>query len=66
MILYILISICLFFSILNFIFIIFLSNSIFRLLISNSKSIEEKPLNITTSGLVDLKPTVTYDPRFKN
>lgn len=75
----ILVSICLFFSILNFIFIVFLSNSIFRFLAYNaSKELEPLPINKTTnnttnnnnnrleSGLVDPKPTSTYDPRFRN
>jgi len=65
MTLYILMSICLFFSFLNFVFIIFLSNFIFRFFVNSKPSTEKLPNNIN-SGLVDLKPTVTYDPRFKN
>lgn len=68
----ILISCCLFFSVLNIIFTVFLSNSIFRLLTSNGKNLIKKQIDKSKNntnedgGLVDLEPTVTYDPRFRN
>lgn len=63
MLTYILLSFCLFFSLLNLIFTLLLSNSVYRLL-SPVKNKKEK--NDDNAGLVDLKPTVTYDPRFRN
>lgn len=63
----ILISLCLFFSVLNLTFTVFLSNSIFRFLtglssgIREGARIEDSP---SDSGLVDPKNSVTYDRRF--
>ncbi len=64
----ILICCCLFFSFLNIIFTIFLSNSIFRLITDDEQKIIKKSneKNNPQDGLVDIKPTVTYDPRFRN
>jgi hypothetical protein len=64
MIIYILISFCLFFSFINFISIIFLSNFLFRVLVPKNKNYEKNNQS-EDSGLVDLNPTVTYDPRFR-
>lgn len=54
------------FSLINLIAIIFLSNSLFRILIKNSTTLEniDEPKN--TAGLVDPRPTATYDPRFRS
>jgi hypothetical protein len=65
-----LISLCLFVSFLNLIFTIFLSNSFFRFATS-IKSLMPKPkqseqIQASNSGLVDLKPSLTYDLRFRN
>lgn len=60
----ILTSICLLFSFLNFVFTVFLSNSVFRFFSRFSESspggLAEKP----ESGLVDPKNSMTYDRRF--
>jgi hypothetical protein len=60
----ILISVCCFFSLSNLIFVVLLSNSIFRLL---AKKTEYAPLpDQENKGLVDIKNFPTYDPRFLN
>jgi hypothetical protein len=60
----VLLSICCFVSLSNLIFIVLLSNSIFRLL---AKKTENIPLSDQENkGLVDVKNFPTYDPRFLN
>jgi len=63
---YILLSASCFLSFLNFVSLILLSNAIFRLLVPNKKpplvSSEAPPAQ--ESGLIDLKQSSTYDPRF--
>lgn len=65
MILYILVSTCCFFSLLNLVFVILLSNSVFRLLSDRRADIDPREFEVRDSGLVDPKPTPTYDPRFR-
>lgn len=59
----ILISLCLFFSVLNLFFTVFLSNSLFRLLTGGVRD-EGEAVGDSDSGLVDPKNSMTYDRRF--
>ncbi len=65
---YILISIIFscFFSFLNFIFILFLSNAFYGFLIkqNNKRLISKQDILNEDSGLVDINVVSTYDPRF--
>lgn len=61
----ILIAVCCLFSILNFLSILFLSNSLFHILLSKEE-IKLPIKNQDEKGLVDLKESPTYDSRFKN
>ncbi len=62
--LYILCGATCFISAVNLVAVVFLSNSLFRLLVA------ERPPRISPkgsdAGLVDPSPTVTYDPRFRS
>jgi hypothetical protein len=51
-------------SFLNLIFILFLSNSIYRLFTRGMP--KQSSLKIEDKGLVDIKDSPTYDPRFRN
>jgi hypothetical protein len=64
MILNILVSACCVVSFLNLIFTILLSNSLFRIASRNPSSPEE-PESSGDAGLIDVKPTPTYDTRFR-
>ena len=66
MLFYILISFCLFFSFLNLIFTINLSNALFRIFSTNISSKKVEAPKQSDSGLVDPKAVPTYDPRFRN
>jgi hypothetical protein len=61
-ILYILCGSTCFLSLVNLVAVIFLSNSLFRLLVSGRST---PPSRDEGSGLVEPSPTVTYDPRFR-
>jgi hypothetical protein len=62
--LYILCGATCFLSLVNLVAVIFLSNSLFRLLVAG------RPVHASSkgsdAGLVDPSPTVTYDPRFRS
>jgi hypothetical protein len=64
MILNILVSACCAVSFLNLIFTILLSNSLFRI-VSRLPSRPEEPEAPMDVGLIDVKPTPTYDTRFR-
>jgi hypothetical protein len=64
MILYILVSFCFVVSFLNLIFTIMLSNSLFKI-VSKLPENSSKSELIPDSGLVDVRPTPTYDTRFR-
>jgi predicted membrane protein len=68
MILYILISFCCFFTFLNFLSTIFLSNFIFRFFTKekfDQIEFQKKTLNYDQEkGLTDVKEGLTYDSRF--
>lgn len=64
MILSILVSLCCSVSILNLIFTILLSNSLFRI-VSRLPEDSVKSKKIPDVGLVDVEPTPTYDTRFR-
>jgi hypothetical protein len=74
MILYLLLSFCCFLSFLNLIFLIFLSNSLFKVLIETrnleTRAIKNQPRRKVEgqpeSGLLDPSPTATYDIRFRS
>lgn len=63
MILYVLCGLTLAVSIANLAAVVFLSNSIFRMLVR--RDILPPPAR-PQSGLVDLKDSPTYDPRFRS
>lgn len=61
----ILISLCLFFSVLNLFFTVFLSNSLFRFFALFSGGVRDEESAVDSdSGLVDPKNSVPYDRRF--
>lgn len=70
MLIYILFGFCCFFSFLNLVAVLFLSNAVFRFIVSFKSDEEEittlksRP-NTPEGGLVDLKAVPTYDPRFR-
>ena len=64
MILNILVSVCCVVSFLNLIFTILLSNSLFRIA-SRTPNSPKEPEASMDAGLIDLKPTPTYDIRFR-
>lgn len=72
MIIYILLSFCCLFCFLNFFFILFLSNALFRFLANLKDQIEPKKprpkINSTNDqkGLVEVREGMTYDARFRN
>lgn len=51
----------------NLIFIIILSNFVFRFFVLFNKEFENKKINSNSkeSNLVDVKNSLTYDPRFR-
>lgn len=64
MIIYILLGLCCFFSFLNFIAVLFLSNFLFRIFVPAAEE-AKKLSSISDGGLVDVKLSPTYDPRFR-
>ena len=64
MFIYIMLSFCCALSTLNTFFIIFLSNAIFRFISDQNPKNKKKNIQKIDSGLVDLKNSPTYDPRF--
>jgi hypothetical protein len=70
MLIYILIGLCCFFSFLNLIAVLFMSNALFRFVVSFKSNEEEQPsvsvARTPEGGLVDLKAVPTYDPRFRS
>jgi hypothetical protein len=55
---------CCIFSALNLLFVILLSNSVFRLFYTKERTIEGDKKE-SDRGLVDVRDTPTYDPRFR-
>jgi hypothetical protein len=49
---------------LNLIAVLFLSNAMFRILLPSKVVLEKNTPKAPEKGLVDLKQTMTYDPRF--
>jgi hypothetical protein len=66
MVTYILLSVCCLLSLLNTVFIVLLSNSIFRVLAADRNRRRILVKENDEKGLVDLKNSATYDPRFLN
>lgn len=58
-------SLSLFISSLNLVAIILLSNSMFRLLVDKEAEAREPVAAKRDEGLVDVRQSVTYDPRFR-
>jgi hypothetical protein len=58
-------SLSLFVSLINLVAILFLSNSMFRLLINKEAETREPVAAKRDEGLVDVKQSMTYDPRFR-
>jgi len=52
-------------GLLNLFAILFLSNAIFRILISRSVQTARRPSEVEGGGLIDIKQSMTYDPRFE-
>lgn len=67
MTIYILLSICCFFSFINFLGIILLSNSLFRFFSKKEDTniVSKKISNEQLKGLQDVKEGMTYDIRFR-
>lgn len=64
-ILYILVSASIAVGVFNLIAVLFLSNSLFRMFLSNPpKGRLYKKTDSDDKGLVDMAQTLTYDPRF--
>jgi hypothetical protein len=62
-----LVSVCCLISFLNMVFIILLSNSVFRMMVAREKSESLPPApSVVQKGLVDLNNSLTYDTRFTN
>jgi hypothetical protein len=51
-------------GVLNLIAVLFLSNAMFRILLASRAPPEKKTSKSPEKGLVDVKQTMTYDPRF--
>lgn len=69
MIIYFLISLCLFFTFLNFVILIIVSNSLLKFYeyrrTNFQKKITPNNPNVSEKGLVDLNEFGTYDARFQ-
>ena len=61
--LYVLCGASCFFSVVNLVAVVFLSNSLFRILVADRPPAPTRERRDT--GLVDPSATVTYDPRFR-
>lgn len=70
MLTHILLGLCCFISFVNFIAIVFLSNSIFRILAPAKRADSQVSAmaqpQATSKGLMDIKDSPTYDLRFRN
>jgi hypothetical protein len=64
MVVYILLGLNCFFSFLSLVAILFLSNSLFRVLVPDEPEVQEPPK--PEKGLVDPRSVPTYDPRFRS
>ncbi len=64
-ILYAICGLTLFISLVNLLAVIFLSNSMFRVIVRDRADYPPIPVGRGDSGLVELKDTPTYDPRFR-
>lgn len=62
-ILYVMTGVSLAVSLVNLAAVLFLSNSLFRLLVR--EGMPPPPMSRDSSGLVDPRPAPTYDPRFR-
>lgn len=62
--LYIMTGVSLFVGVVNLVAVLFLSNAFFRVMISGSEPVAPPPKD--ERGLVDLKESGTYDPRFRS
>jgi cellulose synthase/poly-beta-1,6-N-acetylglucosamine synthase-like glycosyltransferase len=62
MLMHIIVSFCCLFSFLNLVFLVLIGNSLFRIL---SETRTPNRIKSEEKGLVDLKPTPTYDIRFR-
>lgn len=58
-------SLSLLVSSLNLVAILFLSNSVFRLLVNKEAEAREPVAAKRDEGLVDVRQSMTYDPRFR-
>lgn len=65
MIIYVLLGLNCFFSFLSFIAVVFLSNSLFRVLVPKETEVVESR-RPPEKGLVDPRAVPTYDPRFRS
>lgn len=63
---FIIVSVCCFISSMNLLATVFLSNAVFRLLVSSRPQKDSPVIPSKDTGLVDLKEVPTYDPRFKS
>lgn len=63
-VLYILVGSCLLLNALTLFAVIFLSNSLFRMFLSDRQTVAPPPSN--DKGLLDLPRASTYDPRFSS
>jgi len=63
---FIIVSVCCFISFMNLLATVFLSNAVFRLLVSSRPQKDSPVIPSKDNGLVDLKEVPTYDPRFKS
>lgn len=64
-ILYAICGLTLFISLVNLLAVIFLSNSMFRVIVRDRADYPPIPVGNGDSGLVEVKDTPTYDPRFR-
>ncbi len=66
MIIYVLLGLNCFFSFLSFIAVVFLSNSLFRMLVPKEMEFKEPKRQAPEKSLVDPRAVPTYDPRFRS
>lgn len=62
--LYILTGVSLFVGVVNLVAVLFLSNAFFRVMVSGREPVAPPPRG--ERGLVDLRESGTYDPRFRS
>lgn len=62
--LYILTGVSIFLGVLNLVALLFLSNAFFRVMVSGREPVAPPPRD--ERGLVDLRESGTYDPRFRS